>query len=227
MTIQRRLLALLAAAALTLLSFVTTTPAQAHDGITATSPTDGATVSAGAFEVSVTASEDIMAMADMATNQIFVFGPLDTQDAATVSLGCIKISGATASVPVDIDKPGDYQVTWALVSQDGHPQEGTFGFTVTNDSDYVATGNTDFPADCAALPMLVATPYEAGATPEARDIATTEAASEDDGQWIGLLVGSGFVVVGSLAGVTVVALREKAKRDKELLKKLAETDPEI
>lgn len=227
MTIQRRLFALVAAATLMLLSLVAASPAQAHDEIVGTSPADGATVSAGAFEVSVTASEEIMSMPDMSTNQIIVVGPLDTQDSTTVSLGCIKVAGSVASVPVDIDKPGDYQVTWNLVSQDGHPQEGTFGFTVTNDSEYVAAGNTEFPADCVALPMLTAMPYEAGATPEARDIVLADAETKDDGQWIGLLVGIGFVVVGSLAGVAVVALREKAKRDKELMKKLAETDPEL
>ena len=227
MTIQRRFFALVATATLMLLSLVAASPANAHDSIIGTFPTDGETVSAGAFEVSVTASEEIMSMPDMATNMITVVGPLDTQDSTTVSLGCIKIAGSVASVPVDIDQPGDYQVTWSLVSQDGHPQEGSFGFTVTNETAYVAAENQEMPADCMALPMLVAMPYEAGATPEARDLAVADAETKDDGQWIGLLVGIGFVVVGSLAGVAVVALREKSKRDKELLKQLAETDPEI
>lgn len=227
MTIQRRLIALATAAAMVLLSLIASSPAQAHDEIVGTTPSNGETVAAGAFDVTVTASEEIMAMPDMATNMITVVGPLDTQDSTTVSLGCIKIVGSVASVPVDIDQPGDYQVTWNLVSQDGHPQEGTFGFTVTNDSGYVSAEEPVYPADCMALPMLVAMPYEAGATPEARDLAGADVKTEDDGQWIGLLVGIGFVVVGSLAGVAVVALREKSKRDKELLKKLAETDPEI
>ena len=227
MTTQRRFFALAAAVAMMLLSLVAASPANAHDEIVGTTPSNGETVAAGAFEVTVTASEEIMSMPDMATNMITVVGPLDTQDSTTVSLGCIKIAGSDASVPVDIDQPGDYQVTWNLVSQDGHPQEGTFGFTVTNETGYVSAENPEIPADCVALPMLVAMPYEAGATPEARDLTMVEDEPKDDGQWIGLLVGIGFVVVGSLAGVAVVALREKSKRDKELLKKIVETEPEI
>ena len=133
MTIRRRIFALLAAASMLAFSLTATSPALAHDEIIGTSPENGATVAAGAFEVSVTSSEDIMNMPEMAGNQIFVSGPEGSENSTVASLQCIKISGAMASVPVDIDQPGEYTATWQLVSQDGHTNEGSFKFTVTSE----------------------------------------------------------------------------------------------
>jgi hypothetical protein len=72
--------------------------------------------------------------------------------------------------------------------------------------------------------MLTAMPMTTGETPVAiEDVA----ADTGDGQYVGLLWGIGFVVVGSLAGVGVVWLRERRKSDEALMKKLAESDPEL
>ncbi|MDE2591937.1 MAG: copper resistance protein CopC [Actinomycetales bacterium] len=225
MTIRRRIFALLASASLLAIPFTAASPALAHDEVIGTTPASGETVAAGAFEVSVTSGEDIMNMPDMSGNQIFVSGPNGGDMTSVVSLSCIKISGAVASVPVDIERAGEYTVSWQLVSQDGHTTDGSFNFNVTNDNGYQASGNTDLPEGCAPLPMVTAIAYDGTATPEARDVAAP--ATKDDGQWIGLLIGIGFVVVGSVAGVVVVWFRERAKRDKELMAKLAETDPEL
>ena len=227
MSTRRKIASIVTGLALLFGSLTAASPAMAHDSIVGTSPSDGDTVAAGAFDVSVTSSEDIMNMPDMAGNEIIVTGPADSADSQTVSLGCIKIDGAKASVPVDIDQPGTYTATWRLVSSDGHPIDGTFSFTVTNDSGYTKAASTDLPEGCVALPMLTAVAYDStGATPEPRTVATP-ATADNGGQWVGLLWGIGFVVVGSLAGVGAVWLRERRKRDEELRKKLAESDPEI
>ena len=152
MSITRKIASVLVALGMAVLPLSASTPALAHDGITGTTPGEGETVDAGAFDVTVTASEDIMNMADMAGNEIWVSGPKDSAEPQQVSLTCIKVSGATAAVPVDIDVPGVYTATWRLVSADGHPQEGSFDFTVKNDSGYTRSGNTD-----SALPTSTAT----------------------------------------------------------------------
>ncbi|MEY3537688.1 MAG: hypothetical protein RL645_502 [Actinomycetota bacterium] len=224
MSITRKIASVLVALGMSVLPLSASTPALAHDGITGTTPGEGETVDAGAFDVTVTASEDIMNMADMAGNEIWVSGPKDSAEPQQVSLTCIKVSGATAAVPVDIDVPGVYTATWRLVSADGHPQEGSFDFTVKNDSGYTRSGNTDLPEGCQPLVMLTAMPMTTGETPVAiEDVA----ADTGDGQYVGLLWGIGFVVVGSLAGVGVVWLRERRKSDEALMKKLAESDPEL
>ena len=226
MSITRKIASLLVALGMAIVPLSASAPALAHDVIVGTSPSEGETVDAGAFDVTVTASEDIMNMADAAGNEIWVSGPNDSAETQQVSLPCIKVAGATASVPVDIDVPGTYTATWRLVSADGHPQDGSFTFTVKNDSGYTRSGNTDLPEGCAPLVMATAVAYDGAATPEPRVVAAPEETSAD-GQYVGLLWGIGFVVVGSLAGVGAVWLRERRKRDAELMKKLAESDPEL
>lgn len=223
MIIRRTLSAFLAAIALV---FLPLGPAAlAHDDLTSTSPADGESVAAGAFDVTVTSAEDIMNMADMTGNEIVVSGPIDSPESSVVSQFCIRVEGANASVPVDIDQPGTYTATWRLVSQDGHPVDGSFSFNVTNDSGYVASETPVTPEGCTPFPMATATAYDgAEATPE---VTSSIAPESTDQQWVGLLIGIGFVVVGSLAGVGVVAYRERNKRDAELIKKLAESDPEL
>ena len=89
---------------------------------------------------------------------------------------------------------------------------------------YTRSGNTELPEGCQPLVMLTAMPMTTGETPVAiEDVA----ADTGDGQYVGLLWGIGFVVVGSLAGVGVVWLRERRKSDEALMKKLAESDPEL
>ncbi|MEL0237026.1 MAG: copper resistance protein CopC, partial [Aquiluna sp.] len=46
-----------------------------------------------------------------------------------------------------LDQPGKYQVAWRVVSSDGHPIAGDFGFEIVNDSGYVANPNFGYP-DC-------------------------------------------------------------------------------
>ena len=225
MSITRKIATAIVGLGMAILPLSASAPALAHDGIVGTTPGEGETVDAGAFDVTITASEDIMNMADMVGNEIWVSGPNDSAEAQSVSLPCIKVAGATAAVPVDIDLPGTYTATWRLVSADGHPQEGSFTFAVKNDNGYARTGNSDLPEGCTPLAMATAVAYDGTATPEPRVIAAP--AAEGDGQYVGLLWGIGFVVVGSLAGVGAVWLRERRKSDAELMKKLAESDPEL
>lgn len=225
MSITRKIATVFVGFGLALLPLSASAPALAHDGIVGTTPSENDTVDAGAFDVTITASEDIMNMADMVGNEIWVSGPNDSAEAQSVSLPCIKVAGATAAVPVDIDLPGTYTATWRLVSADGHPQEGSFTFTVKNDSGYTRSGNLELPEGCTPLAMATAVAYDGAATPEPRVIAAPE--ESGDGQYVGLLWGISFVVVGSLAGVGAVWLRERRKSDAELMKKLAESDPEL
>lgn len=186
-------------------------PAHAHDSLTDTSPSAGETVEAGQFEVSITSTEDIINLTEMSTNDLTVVGPLDDPESGIVSAPCIRVNGKVASVPVEIAKPGTYRVTWQIVSTDGHPVSGQFEFDAKNTSGYVAQGFSSLPADCKPIPM--ATTAEVIET----DTASQET-SADSGQWIGLLVGIGFVVFASIAGAVTVKLREiyRAKKPRKL-----------
>jgi hypothetical protein len=50
---------------------------------------------------------------------------------------------------VDITEPGEYTVAWSSAAADGHPEEGTFTFTVVDPG---ATGGTQGTPD-TALPV--------------------------------------------------------------------------
>ena len=42
--------------------------------------------------------------------------------------GCVKVDGATISMPAAIGQPGPYTVTWQVISTDGHTVSDTFAF---------------------------------------------------------------------------------------------------
>lgn len=195
-------------------------PALAHDEISNTSPADGSSVEAGQFEVSITSSGEITNLDEQTTNDITVVGPLDQASSGVVSAPCIRVVGNVASVPVEISEPGDYRATWQIVGADGHAVSGSFKFTATNESGYQAKGFTSLPADCKPIPMATtAEGVTSGADDkDAHGESHEEGATADNGQWIGLLVGIGFVVFASIAGAVTVKLREayRAKKPRKL-----------
>lgn len=216
---QKRLTAL-AALILSVLATLSVVPqALAHDSLTDTSPASGETVEAGQFEVSITSAEEIINLAEMSTNDISVVGPLDNSNSGIVSAPCIRVSGKTASVPVEIAEPGKYRATWQIVSSDGHPVSGQFEFEVVNTNGYQLQGFSSLPSDCKPIPMATVTAEQNGEDGQISQAeATNRDSDSDNGQWIGLLVGIGFVVFASVAGALTVKLREiyRAKRPRKL-----------
>lgn len=120
---MRRILARLAAAlllVLPLLAFAATS-AEAHDTLKQTIPKDG----------TITESIDSVAMIFSANvlNQgaaVRVQGP-----SGAVSTGAPDITSALVTQKLTTPlTPGKYTVEWRVLSADGHPISGTFGFTV-------------------------------------------------------------------------------------------------
>lgn len=218
MSFSTKILATLASLMLaTLGTSLSASPSMAHDSLTDTSPSSGEVVEAGQFEVSITSAEEIINLADMSTNDISVVGPLDNPTSGIVSAPCIRVSGKTASVPVEIAEPGTYRATWQIVSSDGHPVSGQFQFEVTNTAGYVSRGFDSLPSDCKPIAMATTTDSTSGTLSEDGN-PQQDSVEGDSGQWIGLLVGIGFVVFASIAGALTVKLREiyRAKKPRKL-----------
>jgi hypothetical protein len=208
---MKRIFSVLAVA--TAAAFVTLTPlaAQAHDEIVATSPVADSTVSAGVIDLSITFNEDIMKNPDLSGE---VFQLVEPNDNGILNLdgGCLDVNGPTLSTKVNLDKAGTYQVNWRSVSNDGHPNEGSFSFTLTNDSGYQASSPTsELSGKCAAVyevsamaspeataePMLISARVDDEAKP-----AGTDAAS--------LIVGYSAGAVAVLLGAAVlIAIRKR------------------
>jgi methionine-rich copper-binding protein CopC len=104
-------------------------PALAHAELVGSSPADKSSVSS-VTEVSVTAGEELLEIGSEAEGFVMV---VTDSTGSYYGDGCVSVSGDTASMPVSVNAPGDYSVAYRVVSNDGHPVEGQFTFTVTGD----------------------------------------------------------------------------------------------
>lgn len=204
--------------------------ANAHDEVLGTSPTADSTVSAGNVKVSVTFNEDIMQSADLAGEAIEVTDALGDQ--ITLTGTCLAVDGATLSAPMVFTANGDYTVNWRSVSNDGHPSEGSFAFTVENATEST-DGNTtlgmgpvlggscspvysavDRAIDTTATPMVISAPAPS-ATPAADPFITNL-------PYLG--AGLILVVLGGVAGPLVQKIRQRRAAVKAELKKLQDEE---
>lgn len=111
------------------LAFLSAGPAFAHAELIGSSPAAGSSVS-DVTEVTVTAGEELL---DIGSNaEGFVIIVTDSMG-LYYGDGCVSVTGDTASMPVSLNAPGEYVVAYRVVSEDGHPVEGQFTFTVTGD----------------------------------------------------------------------------------------------
>lgn len=104
------------------MSVVSFTPASAHDQLVSSNPEDGATLDKQPEWIEMTFSGDVQEVGSEVKVEV---GKED------VSAGEITASGTKLSVALpDNLKPGEYTVVWRVVSADGHPISGEFGFTI-------------------------------------------------------------------------------------------------
>ncbi|SDO24148.1 hypothetical protein SAMN05660199_01615 [Klenkia soli] len=92
--------------------------AQAHTGLTSTTPAEGSTVTEQLTAVTLTFSGAVRGP------EVVVTGP----DGAVVSTAAATGEGSTVTVPVTPTATGPHTVTWAVTSADGHDLTGTVGF---------------------------------------------------------------------------------------------------
>ena len=186
--------------------FAAVSPASAHNVLVSSTPSDGATVDAGVIAIELTFEEAVMNTPDGAGTEISVMGPAEATPAEMTD-GCVDtFNGSVISDSVDIDLPGTYNVTWRTVSDDGHPIEGTFAFSVVNNNNYVATGmvNCHFKANDGATMTLGGTPKDASASGD-----------KGKSQYLwgidplsGLLGGVALIAIISLIGALSIRARE-------------------
>ncbi len=98
------------------------TPAFAHSQLISTNPVAQATVTQPTSEISLTFNEPVQGR----FSTIVVNGP----GGVSYSNGDVRVVDSTAHEPVLPLRSGSYTVAWRIVSADGHPITGEFGFTV-------------------------------------------------------------------------------------------------
>lgn len=123
MTTRTTLSRLLAAALFACLALAFgSAPAHAHDQLIGSNPKQGAKLDKQPEWIELNYSGEIQ---DIGT-EIRV-----EKDGEDFSAGEITVEGRTvkSALPDDL-KPGDYTISWRVVSQDGHPISGTVEFTI-------------------------------------------------------------------------------------------------
>jgi len=115
---------------LSLLAVLTLFPlpsAQAHAQLVASNPVAGAHLDALPTQVEVTFDGNLLNIGSAKTNVLIVKDGQGRQIDAKNS----QESGAKLSVGVSpVTASGDFTVSWRVVSGDGHPEEGSYQFTV-------------------------------------------------------------------------------------------------
>lgn len=197
--------------------------ASAHDTLQTSIPGVGETVTEPLETVTLTYSEDLLALGTETNG--FAIQVVDLADQSQHADGCVTVSGQVASASVALGEPGDYEVRWQVVSSDGHPISGSYSFssaaaarpetqtvmTAPACGDAWAGGvpvaaGTDAPdnaADATDTATEPATP-ESDAPSPSPDAATpdsTEPPASDE-----LDVPLGAIVIGSLGILAVIAM---------------------
>jgi copper resistance protein C len=185
-------------AVLALAALAGTAPAQAHDALASTSPTDGQTITTSPGKVSITLN-NAPDTGLPGSNTINVIAP----DGHTASTGDISVDGATLSIAAEIDHPGEHTVQWRAVSADGHPIEGTFTFT------YAPEGETHSEAATPAT-SAAAAPATTAAGAQAPETQASAPASSQTPDNTGLFIGIGAVLL-ILVAVAAYLIGRRAK----------------
>ncbi|MBD8540561.1 copper resistance CopC family protein [Frigoribacterium sp. CFBP 8751] len=158
-------------------------PAQAHDQIISTSPSEDGHVDTAPAEVSMVYTDSLIEVGAV----VLVMDDTEKDWAD----GPVALDGPNAVQAIKAGMPdGIYQVRWRVVSSDGHPISGVYDFavgtaTLTADTGTETGSNTQAAADPAAAGPDEGT--ASGATSTTRTVSSTVV--------IGLL--------GAVAGVAV------------------------
>jgi methionine-rich copper-binding protein CopC len=121
-----------------------TLPALAHDELVEQSPRSNEVVSAGIVTITLTFSDNLLALADGSGSEIVILN----SEGVPMNNGCAVVEGNVATAAASIAQPGVYQVGWRAVSSDGHPISESFRFEVQNTTGYEVDQGFVF-AECA------------------------------------------------------------------------------
>ncbi len=181
--------------------FTAVSPASAHNVLVSTSPSDGATVDAGVVSIELTFEEAVMKTTDGAGTEISVMGPAEATPTEMTD-GCVdEFNGSVIRDSVDIDLPGTYNVTWRTVSDDGHPIEGTFAFSVVNNNSYVASPVVNCKARSADVSTMNMGGSNSGASDKSQYLWGIDPLS-------GLIAGVVLIAIISVIGALSIRARE-------------------
>ncbi len=118
-------------------SFAIASPALAHSDEVETQPSAGETIEAGVIDLKITFVEDLLELGENEGSELLV----TNANGAPALFTCPVAAKNVLSAKTAIAEPGEYTVIWRTVSMDGHPVEGNYSFTVTNNNGFMLDPN--------------------------------------------------------------------------------------
>lgn len=167
-----------------------TAPAWAHNELLSTTPADKANVGAAPTAVTLEFNDVV--------GKKFGFVSVTGPDGKQWNEGAFEVEGSTVTQPLRTLGPaGAYTVAWRVVSADGHPISGTFGFTLTTAGTGSAPPTTESPSNEPSAPASV---------------ASSAPPSDGGTSWpmmAGGLVLGAFVLVGLVVGIPALLRKRR------------------
>ncbi len=145
---MRKLVLVVGVACLALLGLAA--PASAHNSLVSSSPNDKATVQESPEAIELTFDQPVQKGDGL--NTVSVSGPGGTG----WKTGTVDVASNVVSAPLDeLGPAGAYQISYRIVSADGHPVSGRLEFTLANAGDGTATENAAAEEEDGGLPIWV------------------------------------------------------------------------
>ncbi|WP_241983572.1 MULTISPECIES: copper resistance CopC family protein [unclassified Cryobacterium] len=179
----------------------TAAPAFAHNYLVGSTPAAGSIVTEQPGTVSITTNDNLLDLSGQGEGSVIqVTGPADAP--RYYGDGCSTIAGPTLETAVQLGQPGEYTVTWQVVSTDGHPISDTFTFTWQPDAAQVLNEGSATAPECATAGSGQTGP----ANSEAAGADAAESGSAVDVTDL-LWIGGALVAILAAIGVTLLLLR--------------------
>lgn len=192
-------------------------PAFAHNDEISSTPAAGAVVTTQPDVIAVTTSDKLLAVDGLNGGMgIQVSGP--AEHPLYYGDGCVSVNDATIQTKAALGQPGEYTVSWQVVSADGHSVSDSFTFTWKPDSSQQPATGAATPPSCGTAagatteaPATAAPGGDAAITGGSTASRADTSAALTDVVWIG---GAVLVVVIAVV-VTLIVVRRQAAVPRE------------
>jgi methionine-rich copper-binding protein CopC len=168
-------------------------PAQAHDRLVGSTPSADQVVEVAPAELVLSYSNEPLDLGHTVA--------VRDASGADVAVGEPAVAGRDVTVALPPLPAGAFTVVWRVVSQDGHPIEGTFGFTVTTGATPTTSATTEPAPSPSTAPPSAPTSATTSALPVDEDV--TPPTDEGGGVPAWVLV---LVAVGAVGGAAALLL---------------------
>jgi hypothetical protein len=168
-------------------------PARAHAELESSDPPDGATMATAPAAISFTFGEQILSEGNAVTLT-------DVAAGTRLEVGPVEVEGDTVSVAwPETSAAGEFRAAYRVVSEDGHPIDGTISFTVQRAvGDVAATSGAASASPTTSPTPTVSAPPSSPASPAPQE-------GDADAGFLAWVLGIGVaVLLGALAGMWVM-----------------------